>query len=77
MEEEFPRELAESLRPLLQRYEELGWCEIDLGWPTASRSATHRVCLHATSPSGQRIHAIFDDQKDLRDQVDEFLRHAG
>jgi hypothetical protein len=76
-EEEFPHELAKALRPTLKKYEELGWREIDLGWPTASRSATNRVFLHATSPSGQRVHAIFDDHDDLMDKVDTFLRSSG
>ncbi len=77
MDEEFPQELAEALRPMLQRYKELGWGEIDLGWPTASQSATNMVFLHATSPSGQRVHAIFDDYDDLIDKVDAFLRNSG
>jgi hypothetical protein len=76
-DEEFPKELAEALRPTLQRYEELGWREIDFGWPTGSRSATRMVFLHATSPSGQRVHAIFEDDNDLMDKVDTFLRHCG
>ena len=77
MDEDFPHELAKALRPTLKRYEELGWCEIDLGWPTASHSATNMVFLHATSPSGQRVHAIFNDQDDLIDKVDAFLRSSG
>lgn len=75
--EEFPQELAEALRPTLKRYQELGWCEIDMGWPTTSRSTTNSIFLHATSPAGQRVHAIFDDCDDLIDKVDTFLRSSG
>jgi hypothetical protein len=75
-EEPFPKELTEALLPTLGEYEAHGWCDIEIGWPTASRSATNTVFLHATSPSGKRVHAVFEDDKDLINRVDAFLNSS-
>jgi hypothetical protein len=75
-QEEFPRELTEALLPTLREYEAKGWRDIEIGWPTASPSATNTVFLHATSPSGQRVHAVFDDDKDLINRIDAFLKSS-
>lgn len=75
-EEEFPRDLSEALRPTIMDFEALGWREIEIGWPTGSHSATGRVFLHATSPSGKRLHAVFDDGTDLINNVCGFLENV-
>ena len=72
-EKQFPEELIEDLAPTLNRYRAIGWREVVLGWPTASNLSTNSVCLHATSPSGGRVHAIFEDNQDLVGEIDAFL----
>src|SRR5437762_12228915 len=57
-EEPFPKELTEALLPTLGEYEAHSWCDIEFGWPTASRSTTNTVSLHATSPPGTPLHAV-------------------
>jgi hypothetical protein len=75
-EQEFPKELTGALLPTLREYEAHGWCDIEIGWPTASHSATNTVFLHATSPSGKRVHAVFEDDKDLINRIDAFLNSS-
>jgi hypothetical protein len=75
-EEEFPNELTEALLPTLREYEAHGWRDIEIGWPTGSHAATKTVFLHATSPSGQRLHAVFEDDNDLINRIDAFLNNS-
>jgi hypothetical protein len=72
-EKQFPKELVDDLEPTLNRYKSIGWREVVLGWPTATNSSTNSVCLHATAPSGGRVHAIFEDNQDLVQEIDAFL----
>jgi hypothetical protein len=72
-EKQFPKELVDDLAPTLNRYKSIGWRDVVLGWPTASNLSTNSVCLHATSPSGSRVHAIFEDNRDLVGEIDAFL----
>jgi hypothetical protein len=72
--EEFPQELSESLRATFDKYRDLGWQQIELGWPTTSNRATGTVFLHATSPAGDRIHAIFSDDANLAANIEVFFQ---
>lgn len=73
-DEEFPQELTDSLRATFHKYEGLGWYQIELGWPTTSNRATGTVFLHATSPKGNRLHAVFNDDADLLANIEAFFR---
>jgi hypothetical protein len=72
-DKQFPQELTDVIGPTLSRYKSVGWHDVVFGWPTASNSATNKICLHATSPSGERVHAIFEDDEDLIGKLDAFL----
>lgn len=72
-EEQFPKELMEALRSTINRYSGLGWQDIEVGWPTTSNEATGTLFLHATSPSGQRMHAVFSDDPNLLANVATFF----
>ena len=74
-QEEFPEELTESLRTTLDKYKGLGWRDIEVGWPTASSRSTGTVFLHATSPAGHRLHAVFSDDADLVVNVEAFFQN--
>lgn len=74
-QEEFPEELSEALRATFNRYRDLGWRQIELGWPTASNRATGTVFLHATSPAGDRIHAVFSDDAKLVANIEAFFQN--
>jgi hypothetical protein len=73
-EKQFPKELIDDLEPTLKRYKSIGWREVVRGRPTASNLSTTSVCLHATDPSGGRVHAIFADNQDLIHEIDAFLK---
>jgi hypothetical protein len=73
--EEFPGELTEALRATFKKYKDLGWQEIELGWPTTSNRATGTVFVHATSPAGHRMHAVFSDDPNLIANIEAFFQH--
>jgi hypothetical protein len=72
--EQFPNELEAALATTFDRYRDFGWTNIQIGWPTGADEETRMIFLHATSPSGQRVHANFEDDEHLVDHVAEFLR---
>lgn len=74
-QEQFPKELTEALRSTVDEYRAVGWQEIEIGWPTTSNQATNTVFLHATSPSGQRMHAVFVDDANLVPNVKAFFQN--
>jgi hypothetical protein len=72
--EQFPNELEAALASTFDRYRNLGWTNIQIGWPTGADGETRMIFLHATAPSGQRVHTNFEDDEHLVDHVAEFLR---
>ena len=75
--EEFPEELTESLRSTLDKYKGLGLQDIEVGWPTTSNNrATRTVFLHATSPTGGRMHAVFSDDANLVVNINAFFENV-
>ena len=75
-EEQFPQELKQALSSTFNAYRAIGWTEIDVGWPTASLAPGSTVFVHATSPSGERVHGEFEDDERLINNIDNFLKNC-
>jgi len=63
--QDIPDEVRQSLAPVIRKYRESGWSDFLIKRPDASTYAGLRVSVHATSPSGIRIHQTFNQDEDL------------
>ena len=73
-DEQFPNELEDALAATFERYRDLGWTNIQIGWPTGADGESRMIFLHATSPSGERVHTNFADDEHVVHNVAEFLK---
>ena len=70
---DLPPELKEQAREIAAKYEREKWSHVEIRLPDYSDYQEPSIFVHATSPSGERVHCIILPSANSLKKIQDFL----